>query len=84
MYKDINNQVNIAVVKEHLSSYMARVEAGEHIIICRRNQPVAELVPASDVPHKNCTRLGSAKGSVKIMCDLTEPFMVETGWEMLT
>ena len=31
--------------KTHLSRYLARLEAGETIVPCRRNQPIAELRP---------------------------------------
>ena len=84
MYKDSIDKVNVGMVKEHLSAYVARVEQGERIMLCRRNTPVAELVPVKSAPVKNRTRPGSAKGSVKIKCDLTEPAMGESGWEMLT
>jgi len=38
-------RVNIADAKAHLSQHLARVEAGETIILCRRNVPIAELRP---------------------------------------
>ena len=39
------NVVNVNDAKAHLSAYLERVERGETIVICRRNQPVAELRP---------------------------------------
>ena len=39
------NKVNIADARAHLSRYLARVEAGETITLCRRNVPVAEIRP---------------------------------------
>ena len=39
------NKINIADARAHLSSYLARVEAGETITLCRRNVPVAEIRP---------------------------------------
>ncbi len=39
--------VNIAQLKNHLSSYLQRVRAGEEIIIRDRNLPVAKLVAFS-------------------------------------
>lgn len=36
-------QVNIAEAKAHLSDLIARVEAGETILISRRGRPVVEL-----------------------------------------
>lgn len=37
--------VNIAELKASLSAHIRRVRAGEEVIICDRNQPVARLVP---------------------------------------
>ena len=36
-------RINIAEAKTHLSKHLLRVEAGETIIICRRNVPIAEI-----------------------------------------
>jgi prevent-host-death family protein len=35
--------VNIHEVKAKLSEYVEAVTRGEHVVICKRNQPVAEL-----------------------------------------
>jgi prevent-host-death family protein len=35
--------VNIAEAKAKLSEYVEAVANGEHVIICNRNRPVAEL-----------------------------------------
>src|SRR5688500_5087190 len=37
--------VNIAEAKARLSEYVEAVAKGEHVIICNRNRPVAELRP---------------------------------------
>jgi len=37
--------VNIAELKAHLSDHIRRVRAGEEVLVCDRNQPVARLVP---------------------------------------
>ena len=37
--------VNIAEAKAKLSEYVDAVAKGEHVIICNRNRPVAELRP---------------------------------------
>lgn len=37
-------QVNVGEAKTHLSELLARVEAGEEVIIARGNQPVARLI----------------------------------------
>ena len=76
-------KANIAQVKERLSAYVAMAEKGKTVLVCRRNQPVAELVgvESSDLPNR--TRLGSAKGSVVVDCDLTEPAVPASDWDVL-
>jgi len=44
------NKVNIADARASLSRYLARVEAGETIILCRRNVPIAEIRPIRAEP----------------------------------
>ena len=39
------NKINIAEARAGFSRYLARVEAGETITLCRRNVPIAELRP---------------------------------------
>jgi prevent-host-death family protein len=36
-------RINVHEAKAHLSRYLAKVEKGERVVICRRNAPVAEL-----------------------------------------
>lgn len=38
-------RINIHEAKTHLSRYLARLQKGDTILICRRNVPVAELRP---------------------------------------
>ena len=35
--------VNVTEAKAHLSRYLKRVEQGETVVVCRRNEPVAEI-----------------------------------------
>jgi len=37
--------VNIAELKDKLSSFLHRVRAGEELVICDRNLPIAKIVP---------------------------------------
>ena len=73
---------NIAELKAHLSEFLALVEKGEEVEIRRRNVPVARIVPHRRRPP-NRTKLGCARGTVQIHCDLTEPAFDESDWEML-
>ena len=83
MNLDKSEKVNIGQVKEQLSAYVTKVEKGEIIVVCRRNKPVAEIVPMTRTPTKNRTRLGSALGSVVVKCDLTEPAIPAKDWNDL-
>jgi prevent-host-death family protein len=39
-------EVNVHEAKTHLSRLLARVEAGEEVLISRAGRPIARLVPA--------------------------------------
>ncbi len=73
---------NIAEFKNHLSEYLNQVQSGEEIQICKRNVPVARLMPIPQ-GRRNRTVLGCGKGSAKATADLTEPLIPEGEWEML-
>jgi len=63
--------VNVHEAKTHLSKLLARVQAGERIIIARAGKPVAELGPISERPAKRV--LGLDKGKVFIHDDWDDP-----------
>ena len=54
-------KINIHEAKTHLSRYLARVEKGEVIVLCKRNVPVAEIRPLSRPDNKK-RRVGFMKG----------------------
>ncbi len=65
-------QVNIREARAQLSRLIRKVQAGEEIIIARRNIPVAKLAPLDAV--KPDRRLGGLKGMVIEMSeDSDEP-----------
>ena len=77
-------RANVGEVKEHLSAYVTRAEKGEKVVVCRRNRPVAQIVPVDAAAQAvNGTKLGSAPGSARTECNLTEPVMGDD-WEALT
>ena len=41
-------RLNIHEAKTHLSRYLARLQEGEVILLCRRNVPIAEIRPVED------------------------------------
>ena len=67
--------VNIAEAKAKLSEYVDAVAKGEHVIICNRNRPVAELRPIE------ATRLGPRDLSPMFP---GETFMTDAFFEPMT
>ena len=65
-------QTNIADLKSKLSDYLAKVQKGQSLEVCRRNIPIAKIVPIEE-PTTNKTVLGCGVGTVTIHGDLTEP-----------
>ena len=64
-------RINVHEAKARLSEYLARAEAGERVVICRRNVPVAEL---SAVRVRTERRpFGLAKGSFKVPGEFFDP-----------
>ena len=75
---------NIAEFKDHLGKYLAIVEKGGKVQICRRNIPLAMVIPSKQKTVViNKTQLGCGEGSVVINADLTEPSFSPNDWNML-
>jgi prevent-host-death family protein len=63
---------NVHDAKTHLSEFLARVEAGETVLICRRNKPVAEIRPVT-IPRTTPRPIGLAEGRVKVPPEFFAP-----------
>ena len=63
--------VNIHDAKTHLSRLVARVEAGEEIVLARGGRPVARLVPVS--ARTQPRKLGVLAGKLWIAPDFDAP-----------
>lgn len=69
-------KLNIHEAKTHLSRYLKHLEAGETILLCRHNVPIAEIRPLP--PQRTAPRLlGTAKGKVKVPPEFFEPLPEE-------
>ena len=66
--------VNVSQAKAQLSRLLARVEAGEEVVIARRGKPVARLVACK--PRKK-RRPGRLKGKIVIPDDFMDPLPEE-------
>jgi antitoxin (DNA-binding transcriptional repressor) of toxin-antitoxin stability system len=64
--------VNIAEAKAKLSEYIDAAAAGERVLICKRNQPVAELraVPSARIGERP---IGLAAGLVDVPAAFFDP-----------
>lgn len=73
--------VTIHTAKTTLSQLLARVEAGEEIVLARGKDPVAKLVPFHTArPHR---QFGSLRGIVTVGAEFFEPLPEDemAGWE---
>lgn len=67
--------VNVHEAKTHLSRLLARVAAGEEIIIARDGKPVARLVPLDRLAHERVP--GRERGRIQIAEDFDAPLPEE-------
>jgi len=65
-------RVNVHEVKARLSEYLARVEGGEVVLICRRNVPVAELRAVAE-PGQGDRPRGLARGTFQVPPSFFDP-----------
>ena len=70
-------KINMHEAKTHLSHIVEEVEHGETVLLCRRNQPVAELRPLAVHRHKPRS-IGLAKGKFKVPASFFEDLSEET------
>jgi antitoxin (DNA-binding transcriptional repressor) of toxin-antitoxin stability system len=54
-------KLNIHEAKTHLSRYLRRLAQGETIVLCKRNEPIAEIRPLAPTSTKP-RPIGLAKG----------------------
>ena len=66
--------VNVHEAKTNLSKLLARVEAGEEVVIARRGKPVALLVKCKP---KGKPQFGSWKGKIKVPDSFFDPLPEE-------
>ena len=57
----MSTMINIADLKARLSEFVGMAEAGEEVLVCRRNLPVARLVPLA-APGGSPRKLSDIRG----------------------
>ena len=65
-------RINMQQARTHLSRYVERAMAGETVLLCRRNQPVAEIRPLRQPPTEP-RPFGLAKGAFSVPPSFFEP-----------
>ena len=70
-------KLNIHKAKTHLSQYLSKLASGEKIIICKRNIPIAELVPILPLERKANRPIGLAKGQFTVPEEFFKPLPVD-------
>ena len=70
-------KVNIQEAKTHLSRYLDQVENGDVVVVCRHNQPVAELRAIQTAPARPARVAGLLKGRVHWDPDVFAPMTDE-------
>lgn len=69
-------RLNIHEAKTHLSRYLERLARGETILLCKRNEPIAEI---RGLPRSRRTKrpVGLAKGEFAIPASFDDPLPEE-------
>lgn len=65
-------KVNVHDAKTNLSRYLELAEKGELVVLCRRNEPVAEL-RAIPKPERKVPEIGFAAGTFEIPTSFFDP-----------
>lgn len=73
----VMKKINVHEAKTHFSRYLEEVEHGETIVLCRRNQPVAEIRP---LPFRETKprSIGLAKGKFTVPASFFDELPEET------
>ena len=76
-------RAKVLELRNNLSRFLKRVEAGEEVVVCRRNQQIALICPIGAVRRGSSPKfkLGWMRGRGKILGDLVAPVMAIDEWE---
>ena len=65
-------RLNMQEAKAHLSEHVAKLKAGDRIILCRRNRPVAEILPLPQ-PEEEPRPIGLGRGLAEVHDSFFDP-----------
>jgi antitoxin (DNA-binding transcriptional repressor) of toxin-antitoxin stability system len=66
------NRINIHDAKTHLSRYLTELKPGEALLLCNRNEPVAEIRSLRKKATRK-PRIGAAEGEFVVPKSFFEP-----------
>ena len=69
-------RLNIHEAKTHLSRYLSMIKKGETILLCKRNEPIAEIRPLQSRRSEK-RPVGLAKGQLTVPPEFFEPLPEE-------
>ena len=69
-------RLNIHEAKTHLSRYLARLQAGETILLCKRNIPIAEIRAVAE-SAQSPRPIGLAEGEFEVSQSFFEPLTTD-------
>lgn len=71
--------VSVRELRQHLSRYLRRVEAGERLVVTERRRPVAMLgpLPAQEDIHDYLIAIGEVTPATSDLLDLPPPVRVD-------
>ncbi len=73
----------ISKFKANCLAVLERVcQSGEPVLVTRRGQPIAQVVPPPPAKHAKTSRFGCMKGRIEFVGDIVSPFPEEE-WEAL-
>ena len=77
-------RLNVHEAKTHLSQYLDRVEAGETIILCRHNRPIAEVRPIQEPQPSRSRSAGIDRGRFTVPKEFFAPLPTDvlSGFEV--
>lgn len=64
--------LNMHEAKTHLSEHVSKLKHGDRIILCRRNRPVAEILPIAE-PASQPRPIGLGKGLAEVPESFFDP-----------
>lgn len=66
-------RINMHDAKSNLSRYIEELQAGEEIVLCRRNVPVARIVPVEGASRSETRPVGLARDQFEVPEAFFEP-----------